>query len=427
MTAHAVRTPSGRGIAMLTFLAACGGEPTPPPSPDPDLVEATTVADQLGPAGAPVNAPPAVRVLTTDGRPVPGVTVRFAATGSTVTPSSAVTDADGTAGVVEWRLGTGPARLEATVTGLPAAVFLAEGRPRTFDLAVRWLTPPSAEAQLAVTEAVAYFEKLIWDDLPDQNVVATPVCPLPGVGPAATIDESVDDVLILAQVGPIDGLGGAGAQGFPCLIRDPGTQTIVGFVRFDEAEFGVIGPDLRREFVLHEMVHALGLVPGVINITTPSGFVRACLKLPSSGPPNQQVQDSHFACDGARAGFDRIGGARYPGAKVPLENGATMALTANTLNHHWRKTSLRNELMTGWFTSGVPAPLSLVTAGALQDLGYSVSLAAAHPFSLDGTIAPATDATPRAEIRLLEPTTTPPPLFLGRGPRPTDGTPKRAW
>jgi len=329
--------------------------------------------------------------------------------------------------VAEWRLGIGAARLEATVTGLMPVVFLGEGRPRTFDLAVRWLSPPSAEAQLAVAEAVAFFEELIWDDLPDQDVVATPVCPLPGVGPAATINETIDDVLILAQVGPIDGLGGAGAQGFPCLIRDPGTQTIVGFVRFDEAEFGVIGPDLRREFVLHEMVHALGLVPGVINITTPSGFVRACLKLPSSGPPNPLVQDSHFACDGARAGFDRIGGTRYAGAKVPLENGATMALTANTLNHHWRKTSLRNELMTGWFTSGVPAPLSVVTAGALQDLGYAVSLAAAQPFSLDGTIAPAADATPRTEIRLLEPTTTPPPLFLRRGPRPTDGTPKRAW
>jgi hypothetical protein len=132
------------------------------------------------------------------------------------------------------------------------------------------------------------------------------------------------------------------------------------------------------------------------------------MKLPSTRGTSAVVQDTHFSCANAVAMFDRIGGTRYTGLKVPLENGATRPLGPNTLNHHWRKTSLTNELMTGWFTAGQPGPLSLVTAGALADLGYSVSYAAAEPFTLGLTIA--TAALPGPVIELREPDVMPVPL-----------------
>lgn len=388
--------------STLFLVGACGQEATVPADPVAAIVEAVSVAEQEGAAGEAANHAPAVRVLDADGRPMAGVRVAFSAGGgSTVVPSAASTGSDGVARVTAWTLAPGAGELTAGVEGLPAVVFRATGHPRAFDLTVRWLSPPTDDARVAVEAAEAFLERVVWRDLPDQELVGTPVCPRPGTGPAAILDEVVDDVLVLAVVEAIDGLGGAGAQGFPCLIRDPGTQTIVGFVRFDEAEMAAIDAARRRDFALHEMVHALGFVPGILNIQTPSGFVRSCLALPSRGAPDPLVQDTHFSCPGAVEGFDRIGGAAYAGAKVPLENGATMALTANTLNHHWRKTSLRDEVMTGWFTAGVPAPFSLVTVGALEDLGYGVTWAAADPFLLAPPIAPAVSAS-RGDWRLVE-------------------------
>ncbi|GMV03932.1 MAG: hypothetical protein AMXMBFR53_02140 [Gemmatimonadota bacterium] len=402
-------TPARALVAAAVLAAWACSDELLPPTPHAVRLEALSPVDQVGPAGARVNELPEVRAVDADGAPVAGVAVTFTASGgSAAEPSRETTGEDGVARVASWLLPQGVGELRAAAEGLDPVIFRAEGKPRTFDLTLRWITEPSMEGRTAVEAAEAIIESIIWEDLPDEELVDTPVCPRSGRGPAATLDEVVDDVLILVTIEAIDGLGGAGAQGYPCLIRDPGTQTIVGFVRFDEAEFAAIGPDLRREFALHEMVHALGFVPGILNIQTPSGFARSCLALPSSGPPNQVVQDTHFSCPHARKAFDLIGGASYTGAKVPLENGATTALTANTLNHHWRKTSFRNELMTGWFTPGVPAPLSVVTVGALEDLDYAVSYAGAEPFLLLGNIETAPSLVPAGARRLVEPPVVPP-------------------
>ena len=371
-------------LAAICLALACADAAAPRTPPVAALLPLTTV-DQRGPVGATVNEPPTVRALAADGRLVSGAAVTFAATLGTLGASSVNTGADGTASV-PWTLGLGDGEVRATIGSLPPVVFRATGRPRNFEITVRWQTPPTPEARLAVEQAVATLERIIWEDLPDVALDAAAVCPLQG-SPAATLTETVDDVLILARIGPMDGPGGAGAQGFPCLIRDPGTQTIVGFIRFDEADYPSLTEGLRREFALHEMVHALGLVPALLSITTPGGFARQCLQLPSTGEPNPLVQDTHFSCPNAVRAFDRMGGTRYAGLKVPLENGATRALGPGTLNHHWRKTSLSHELMTGWFVAGQPGPLSLLTVGALADLGYSVVFDAAEPMTLPATIA----------------------------------------
>ncbi|MEZ4588580.1 MAG: hypothetical protein R2909_19550 [Gemmatimonadales bacterium] len=395
-------------LAPAVLALGCGGSIDPPPEAA-ELV-ALTARQQSAPAGGAVNEPPAVRVVDATGRPVPEAEVSFVpSSGSIVEPARGLTDADGVARVIRWVVPAGPASLDASVPGAPSIRFEAEGGPRAFDLVIRWLEPPPPEAVVAAAAAEALLESIIWADLPDESVVATEVCRVGG-DPVATIDETIDDVLVLARVGEMDGPGGAGAQGFPCLLRDPGTQTIVGFVRLDRGDFVLIDQDRRREFFLHELVHALGLVPGVISISTPSGFTRDCLQQPSRGAPDPLVLDTHFSCAGARHGFDQVGGVRYPGAKVPLENGATVALTANTLNHHWRKSSFGNELMTGWFTAGVRAPLSVVTVGALEDLGYGVSYAAAEAFVLDGPISTA----PVAAVPLVERAAIAPPAILGR-------------
>lgn len=390
-------------LLSITSVAIACSDGAAPFTPVPAQVEARSLLDQRGAAGAPANEPPSVRVLSADGRPVANVVVTFAASAGAVVPPSVMTGADGLASAA-WTLPQGPGEVRATAGELAPVVFKGTGGPRTFDLTIRWQTPPPGEALRALQQAEQTLERIIWEELPDVSLEGAAVCPLQGV-PAATLSETVDDVLVLARIGPMDGPGGAGAQGFPCLIRDPGTQTIVGFIRFDEDDYPTLTEELRREFALHELVHALGFVPALLNITTPTGFTRSCLQLPSSGSPNTLVQDTHFSCEHAVRAFDRIGGMRYAGLKVPLENGGTRPLGANTLNHHWRKSSLERELMTGWFVAGQPAPLSLVTVGALEDLSYGVVYDAAEPM----TLAPVIAGTVRGPTSVM-PVELPPPV-----------------
>ncbi|CAN0313194.1 unnamed protein product, partial [Phaeothamnion confervicola] len=50
---------------------------------------------------------------------------------------------------------------------------------------------------------------------------------------------------------------------------------------------------------------------------------------------------------------------------------------------HWDEKQLKGELMTGLAeSSGSKMPLSVVTIGALADLGYTVDYGAADPFTL---------------------------------------------
>ena len=63
------------------------------------------------------------------------------------------------------------------------------------------------------------------------------------------------------------------------------------------------------------------------------------------------------------------------GAPVPVENTGG----EGTRDSHWRESTFRSELMTGYINSR--NPLSTVTVGALRDLGYTVSEARADAFS----------------------------------------------
>jgi hypothetical protein len=62
---------------------------------------------------------------------------------------------------------------------------------------------------------------------------------------------------------------------------------------------------------------------------------------------------------------------------VPIElDGGT-----GTRCGHWDDFCLRTELLTGYLGGGVKNPLSKITIGSLQDLGYSVSYAAADAYT----------------------------------------------
>ena len=89
------------------------------------------------------------------------------------------------------------------------------------------------------------------------------LCSRPGICGQPSIpavNETVDDLLIFAEVRAIDGVGGILGAAGPCLIRVANGLTIIGYMEFDEADlvdlaaFGHL-----EDVVLHEMAHVLGL------------------------------------------------------------------------------------------------------------------------------------------------------------------------
>jgi len=86
---------------------------------------------------------------------------------------------------------------------------------------------------------------------------------------------------------------------------------------------------------------------------------------------------------GAVEAFRQLSG--NPGAgTVPLESSGG----SGTAGVHWSESVFANELMTG-FISGRPNPLSIMTIGALRDLGYSVNYGAADAYTMPGHLGSA--------------------------------------
>jgi hypothetical protein len=118
-------------VAVALLVAGCDRAAAPSA---PAALEAISVVEQEGVAGAHAAAPPAVLVLGDDGRPLPGAQVHFAITaGDGVLPGEVVTsDNRGEARLASWRLGTvaGDNAVTATIAGLasPGVTFRATGR-----------------------------------------------------------------------------------------------------------------------------------------------------------------------------------------------------------------------------------------------------------------------------------------------------------
>jgi Leishmanolysin len=112
--------------------------------------------------------------------------------------------------------------------------------------------------------------------------------------------------------------------------------------------------------VMHEMGHVLGV-----------GTIWSTLGLLSG----RGTTNPTFTGSQATAAYNQIFNTNVTG--VPVENTGG----GGTRDAHWRETIFKNELMTGWTGPGTVMPLSLVTAASLADMGYTVNLAMADPFT----------------------------------------------
>ena len=332
---------------------------------------------QSAPAGAPVPVRPAVRVLDEGGQPLAGVQVQFTVLegGGSVVDGLVATGADGVATVGNWVLGpagvnTMRAEVPGEAIGGDPVLFVATVQPAAgFNIQVRHQGTPTGAQLLAFARAEVRWEQLITGDLPAAQVNAQAgSC---GDGSPA-LAEQVDDLVILANLSPIDGPGAVLGAAGPCFIRVPGSLPVVGQMRFDTDDLDVLEEnDLLGGVILHEMGHVLGI--GTL-WSTQELLVDASL---SGGA------DPHFTGPLAIAAFDAAGGAGYPGQKVPVEDSGGQG----TADSHWREAVFGTELMTGFIGFGAN-PISAVTVRSLEDQGYTVNLAAADPFTVDPALRP---------------------------------------
>ena len=182
--------------------------------------------------------------------------------------------------------------------------------------------------------------------------------------PAVVIDgETIDDVRIDAEGARIDGPGSILGQAGPIDLR-PGTFIpATGIMSFDRADLERMEEDGSLVTVIvHEMGHVLGF--GTI-------FDRVGLIIGAGGP------DPEFTGASATREYGDLLGAEARPRSVPLANVGG----PGTRDGHWREAVFDNELMTGFLDSG-PNPISRLTIGAFEDLGYRVSYARAEAYRL---------------------------------------------
>jgi Big-like domain-containing protein/leishmanolysin len=377
-------TAQSPGNAEVTATA---GEATASATVSVQSTASLELADgngQTAAAGAAVPTPPAVRVRDDLGNPVSGVRVRYqvgSASGS-VTGESQTTGADGIARVGSWRLGSsGVNTLTATVEdaqldGEPAEFFATTADPSGYNITVRFVgqTPTSSQA-LAFAEAELRWESLVTGDLTDvSGDIGANSC---GSNPPTT--GPFDDVTIFVTIEEIDGPGGVLGQAGPCFVRDAQGNpsvvgdklTVIGRMQFDLDDLTSLEDGgFLQAVVLHEMGHVLGFG----TLWDDFGL------LVDPADPDPAIEDPHFIGPQATAAFDAAGGTAYTGQKVPVMDVGG----AGTINSHWRDQVFDPELMTGFLNQG-SNPLSEISVRSLRDMGYTVSVAGADPFTLDLT------------------------------------------
>lgn len=158
------------------------------------------------------------------------------------------------------------------------------------------------------------------------------------------------DLQIHITIKEIDGLGQVLGYGAPCALDKHGFSRF-GMVVIDAADVqNLYENNMLETLILHEMGHVFGI-----------GSLWSVTK-------TYQVENGgYFYLLPFGNSQDLILG-RVGGARVEDLGGA------GTAKKHWKESVYDNELMTGYLQFGRQMPLSRLTAGALQDLGYIVDI-----------------------------------------------------
>lgn len=241
---------------------------------------------------------------------------------------------------------------------------------RQFDITVLYPDPVLPALKQVVDKAVDKWESVIVGDLPSY------VNPYNGV--------KVDDIVLDVRIGLLgietgtDDEGGTLANAGPVYITSDSTFSAVAIrdtavmlpywstIGFDPADVASSPAEALYATALHEIGHCLGFGQVL--------FSRARPRFPQGLADYTDVDNPVFL--GANALREYRVAFNVNSNSVPLEGGTVQG----TSGSHWRESVFDNELMTGELNSLI-SPLSRITVGAMQDLGYRVNYGAADPYS----------------------------------------------
>ena len=310
------------------------------------------------------------------GNGIPSKEVTFLVTGGrgTIAPGSVMTDAEGNAGGITWRLGKSAVPQIGIVSADGPFTTVTANVATAFNVDVRFFGPaPPVEAAAAFLDAAARVKATIVGDIPDvdfptlRNNAGVDIggCGASGI----VVNEIVDDVLIYASVVSIDGVGKILASATPCVIRSQSRMASIGVIRFDVEDIGgLIETGRLGDVVLHEMLHVVGFGTVWSDSRRPGGVL-----LTGGGTDNPRYTGSLgiSACSGA-------GGTGACGGGVAVEG---LPFGPGTADSHWRESIFDGELMTGFVEQpGIPMPFSAITIESLADAGYFVNLFAGDQY-----------------------------------------------
>jgi len=234
-----------------------------------------------------------------------------------------------------------------TVTMVNAGLSSIDGASANgqFDIVIHYSGDPKYQA--AFTSAAIRWAQIIVADIPDFN------SPTYGF---------IDDLLIDASIVSIDGPGGILGQAGPDEFRPGSRLPSHGEMQFDSADVaGMFANGTWTNVILHEMGHILGI-----------GTLWSTLGLKNGA--------GDYIGTNALREYRTLSGTAGA-TSIPIEHD----FGSGTAGAHWDEDRFNAELMTGFIEAGgVPMPISRMTIGSLQDMGYTVNYAAADPYSLPG-------------------------------------------
>jgi hypothetical protein len=203
-----------------------------------------------------------------------------------------------------------------------------------YDITINFIgTNWTQELHDLFTNSADFYVELIAGDLPDVRVT--------GKGGGQT----VDDIVINAELSNIDGAGGILGQSGPTAIRTGSSLPATATMQFDIADAqDFANQGLFDDIVFHEMGHSLGF-----------GSIWDRLGLVDSS--------SHFTGSLAEAASLHDFGTTV--IDVEQDGGA------GTAGSHWDEVKYDNEIMTGYINDS--NYMSHMTAASYGDLGYQLA------------------------------------------------------
>ncbi len=207
----------------------------------------------------------------------------------------------------------------------------------TYDITLNFDKTVSTIYRLAFQTAANHWQSIITGDVPDF--------------------ESIDDITIDISMPAIDGVHGILGQAGFTTLRPISNLPVMGVMQFDLADVvDMAKKNTLPDVIFHEMGHVLGF--------------------------GNLWQEDHLKNGAEYIGTHGLAVYRIlanltSATSIPIETDGG----SGTAGVHWDDLTFGSELMTGYTSNGV-MPLSAMTIGAFEDLGYSVDYSKADSYSL---------------------------------------------